>query len=195
MVNRQECDCKTDEELVQLALSDQDWFLCLVQRYEEKLGRYIRRIAGLNQQDIEDVLQEVFIKVYQNLNGFDTDLKFSSWIYRICHNTVISHFRKTQARPDMILGEEGEKILFGIPDKGNLADEVHNRLSGEQINKILQKMDVKYREVLVLKFLEDKDYNDISDILKKPIGTVGTLINRAKKQFKEQADQLGIKFE
>ena len=195
MVKAEECLVKSDEELVNLTLSDQDWFLCLVQRYEGKLARYIRRISGLNQHDIEDVLQEVFIKVYQNLNGFDPDLKFSSWIYRICHNTTISHFRKRQARPDMILGEEGEKLLLRIPEDSDLHLKVVNKLSAEDINKILSKLDVKYREVLVLKFLEDKDYKDISDILKKPIGTVGTLINRAKKQFKEKSDQLGIKFE
>jgi len=194
MVNSEECSGKSDQELVKLTLSDQEWFLGIVQRYEDKLGRYIRRISGFTEQDIEDILQEVFIKVYQNLNDFDPDLKFSSWIYRITHNTVISHYRHNQARPDLILGEEGEKLLFNLPDGQDLHQEVTNRLSAEQINKILKKLEAKYREVLVLRFLEDKDYKEISDILKKPIGTVGTLINRGKQHFKETAHQLGIKF-
>jgi len=91
-----------DEDLVKLTLEKQDNFLYLIKRYEAKLSRYIRRIAGLNKEDTEDILQEVFIKVYQNLNSFDKDLKFSSWIYRITHNEVIDSYRKKQARPQEI---------------------------------------------------------------------------------------------
>ena len=194
MVNQEECIGKSDQELVKLTLNDREWFTGLVVRYEDKLARYVRRISGFTEQDIEDTLQEVFIKVYQNLNDFDPDLKFSSWIYRITHNTVISHYRRNQARPDLILGEEGEKLLFNLPDGQDLHQEVINKLSNIQINKILSRMEVKYREVLVLRFLEDKDYKDISDILKKPVGTIGTLLNRGKQRFKDTANQLSIKF-
>jgi len=195
MVKIEECQNKSEEELVKLSLADSDWFLCIVQKYEEKLARYIRRISGLTETDIEDVLQEVFIKVYQNLNGFDLDLKFSSWIYRICHNTVISHFRHSQARPQLIMGEDGEKLINNMPDEHDLEKHVENKLTAAEINKILSKLEVKYREVLVLKYLEDKDYREISDILKKPMGTIGTLLNRAKKKFKETAAELAINFQ
>ena len=67
------CEEKTDEELVKLTLADQEWYLCLMRRYEAKLTRYIRRISGLNDQDLEDVLQDIFIKAYRNLNEFDPD--------------------------------------------------------------------------------------------------------------------------
>ncbi|MBU4536457.1 sigma-70 family RNA polymerase sigma factor [Patescibacteria group bacterium] len=89
-----ELDKKTDGELVSLVLENSDYFLYLVRRYEQKLTRYIARISNLDKDDIEDVLQDIFIKVYKNLNGFDTSLKFSSWIYRITHNEVISNYRK-----------------------------------------------------------------------------------------------------
>jgi len=188
------CEEKTDEELVKLTLADQEWYLCLMRRYEAKLTRYIRRISGLNDQDLEDVLQDIFIKAYRNLNEFDPDLKFNSWIYRIAHNEVISRYRKLMTRPQLVDGEEGEKMLDLIEDKNDPEEKLDNKLSREKIQNILSQMDLKYREVLALKYLEEKAYKAISDIVKKPIGTVGTLINRAKKQFREIVNKQGTKF-
>src|SRR3989339_1384271 len=102
MDNLQDLSQKTDEELVSLSLQNQDNYLFLIRRYQDKLLRYIQRISNVSLEDAEDILQEVFIKVYYKLNDFDPDLKFSSWIYRITHNQVISHYRKTQARPKTV---------------------------------------------------------------------------------------------
>ena len=184
----------TDEELVPLILQDQENFLYLVRRYEEKLTRYIRRISGLDKEDIEDLLQEVFIKVYQNLNDFDTSLKFSSWIYRITHNHVISNFRKSKARPVTISIDEETEIARRIASGIDILKEVDQGLQKKVVVDVLKKMDKNYKEVLILKFLEEKDYNEISDILQRPIGTVGTLINRAKKQFKQIVEREKINF-
>lgn len=184
----------TDEELIPLILGDQENFSYLVRRYEEKLTRYIRRIAGLDKEDIEDVLQEIFIKTYQNLNGFDTKLKFSSWIYRIAHNHVISNFRKTKARPVTLSLDEDENIARQIASSIDILKEVDQKLNAKVVAKVLARMDKKYKEILILKFLEEKDYTEISDILQKPIGTVGTLINRAKKEFRKIAEKERIKF-
>jgi RNA polymerase sigma-70 factor (ECF subfamily) len=131
-------------------------------------------------------LQEVFIKVYRNLNDFDQSLKFSSWIYRIAHNEVISHYRKMKSRPKLITTDNDEwlKTIAGSDD---LEKELERKFTSEEIRNILSKIDAKYREVLVLRFLEEKDYKEISDILEKPMGTVATLINRAKKQFKSES--------
>jgi len=178
---------KPDEELAVLALGSQAAFLYLVERYEDRLMRYIFRIAGLNQEDAEDLLQEVFIKVYKNLNNFDSELKFSSWIYRICHNQVISNYRKLKARPQNIYWEKKDDWLNNIISEFDLERETDLALDREFILKVLDKLDYKYKEVLELRFLEDRDYKEISDILKKPMGTVATLINRAKKQFQKYA--------
>jgi len=183
MISNEKCQNRTDEELVKLTLKNADWYSCLMQKYESKLGRYIYRISGGSKEDIEDLLQEIFLAVYRNLNDFDPKLKFSSWIYRITHNKVISHYRKNQARPQTINGEESEKLLAIIKDESNLHEEVSSKITGESVQKLLTKLDKKYQEVLVLNYLEQKDYNEISDILKKPVGTVGTLLNRAKKQL------------
>jgi RNA polymerase sigma-70 factor (ECF subfamily) len=135
---------------------------------------------------VEDTLQDVFISAYKNLNDFDQDLKFSSWIYRIAHNKVISHFRKITARPKTVTYEGDGQLLNILASSEDLAKELERKYTGEEVRAILKGLDEKYREVLVLKFLEDKDYKEISDILEKPMGTVATLINRAKKQFKEE---------
>ncbi|MFH1582108.1 MAG: sigma-70 family RNA polymerase sigma factor [Pseudomonadota bacterium] len=87
-----------DEQLVQLSLKDQGCFYYLMKRYEIKILRYIKRLTTASQEEAEDIIQEVFIKVYRNLNGFNQKLKFSSWIYRIAHNEIINQYRKTKLR-------------------------------------------------------------------------------------------------
>lgn len=188
-----DCQNKTDNELVKLTLKDAEWYGCLMQRYESKLSRYIYRISGISQEDIEDLLQEIFLVVYRNLNDFDSGLKFSSWIYRITHNKVISNHRKIKARAQQINGEEGNKILSMIKDDHNLDETINDQITGEVLGKIMEKIDVKYREVLILRYLEEKDYNEMSDILKKPPSTIGTLLSRAKKNMNEIIKEEGIK--
>ena len=194
MPNNQDFSKKTDEELVKLVLSNPDDFLYLARRYEAQLLRYIKRISSFNQEEAEDILQDAFIKVYQNLNSFDNNLKFSSWIYRIIHNQVISHYRKVKARPEYYSGEINEDILNNLASNLNIIKEVDNKYLRREIDEVLAKLDFKYREVLVLKFLEEKNYQEISDILKKPTGTIATLINRAKKKFKGELGKININF-
>lgn len=177
-------DHTTDNELVQLSLENQDNFLYLIERYEKKLLHYIMRISGVKYEDAEDILQEVFIKVYYNLNGFSQELKFSSWIYRITHNETISELRKKKSRP---VSYYDEADLINLADAFSADNFLDKKIQQDEIRSILSKLPEKYRDVLILKFLEEKDYNEISDILKKPVGTVGTLINRAKKLFKKQS--------
>ena len=183
---------KTDEELVKLTLKDREVFGELINQYQEKLFRYIRRISGISPEDAEDVLQEVFIKAYQNLNDFDASLKFSSWIYRITHNQAIDHFRKSKLRPTAadLDGEVNEAMLAQLIGGLDPVKELDNKILAGQIKKAFSSMDEKYREVLILKFLEGKDYKEISNIIKKPMGSVATLINRAKKQFQKEYGKL-----
>lgn len=177
---------KTDEELVMLTLKDENFYALLVERYEEKLARYVLRISGGSKEDVEDTLQDVFISAYKNLNDFDTDLKFSSWIYRIAHNKVISHFRKITARPKTVTYEGDGQLLNILASDLDIARDLERKYTAQEVKATIDKLDERYKEVLVLKFLEEKDYKEISDILEKPMGTVATLINRAKKQFKEK---------
>ncbi len=176
----------TDEELVRLTIDNQENFLHLVDRYKGRLLSYIRRLTNANQEDAEDILQEVFIKVYLNLNGFNKDLKFSSWIYRITHNQVISNHRKLRARP------EGYLVTLEDRSARNLASEIDIvagadwQIMKTSIFRVLDSLEPKYREVLILKFLEEKNYQEISDIIKKPPGTVASTISKAKQEFKKE---------
>ncbi len=187
MINFKECNEKTDNELVNLALGDPDWFFCLSKRYEEKLLRYIMRISKLNREDAKDILQESLIKTYYNLNDFNSELKFSSWIYRIVHNQTISEIRKRSVRP-VVYWEENELKMFR--DILDLEKEVDLSLNKKIINEALSKLDKKYKDVLILRFLEEKGYLEIADILKKPISTIGNLIARGKKLFKVEYEKL-----
>ena len=193
MVIIDSCQDKTDEELAALSLTDQDYFLCLIKRYETKLLYYIKRITNVSHEDAEDILQETFIKVYLNLNGFDASLKFSSWIYRIAHNEVIDNFRKNKSNRGNINLNGDENFIKNLSSDLNLNKELDLKILKTAVRNVLDAMDIKYREVLILKFLEEKDYKEISDILARPMGTVATLINRAKKQFKQEFVRLNIK--
>jgi len=180
---------KSDEELAFLSIEDQSGFLHIMNRYQTKLLYYIRRISGVSIEEAEDVLQDVFIKVYRNLNDFDHDLKFSSWVYRIAHNQVISDYRKKQARPQSAGIDLSDLSLLNLASGLDIKKDIDNQLLREAINQILDIMPVKYREVLILKFFEEKDYAEISDILKKPMGTVASLLNRAKQKFREEYEK------
>ncbi|MFC1640568.1 RNA polymerase sigma factor [Patescibacteria group bacterium] len=195
MTTRSEHANTPDIELVKLALEDADNYLYLMERYEAPLLRYIRRISNVSDDDAQDLLQEVYIKSYQNLNSFDTKLKFSTWIYRIAHNVVISNFRKLQARPDVAMSVDDEVLVNSLVSDLKTDAEVNHADSSEAIYAALSKLDKKYREVLILKYFEDKSYEEISDIIKKPSGTVGTLINRAKNKLKKELNQLEEKGE
>jgi len=175
----------SDEELVRMTLGQKNHFGDLVDRYEAKLRRYITRLGVRNSEDQEDVLQEIFLKTYRNLNGFDTSLQFSSWIYRIAHNEAISWYRKRNVRPEGHLIADSEEILGFLQAKDEIEDvKFDQTINATVVNKALFDIDDKYREVIVLRFFEHKEYEEISDILKIPVGSVGTLIHRGKKQLK-----------
>lgn len=175
----------SDEELVQLSIEKADNYLILMKRYEKKLFWYILRISNVSKEDAEDILQEVFISVYKNLQGFDQTLKFSSWIYRITHNKTISHVRKIKTKPKTIDLEDGD-IFDVIANSKDMDIEVHSKMEKERVISAIEEMDIKYKSVLILRFVEEKEYSEISDILKIPVNTVGTNINRAKKILKEK---------
>ncbi|MCF7836449.1 RNA polymerase sigma factor [Candidatus Gracilibacteria bacterium] len=171
-----------DAQLVILALADSQNYAKIVEKYEKPLLHYLLRISNITREEGEDLLQNIFLKAYQNLNDFDQSLKFSSWIYRIAHNEVISAWRKRSARAEEVNLETAEvaQILASPLDIPRQTDQ---KFLAKFVREILAKISQKYREVLVLRFLENKDYAEISDILQKPMGSVATLVHRAKHTF------------
>jgi RNA polymerase sigma-70 factor (ECF subfamily) len=193
MLNIEEASKLSDEELVVLTLENQNYFLFIINRYKTKLFNYIRRISNFSPEDTEDLLQEIFLKIYLNLNGFNQDLKFSSWIYSIAHNQVISGYRKFKARPEGHAVNLNDNLAKNLISDLNITRSADLKILQKNIFKILDELEPEYREVLVLKFLEEKNYEEISDIIKKPMGTVASRINKAKLLFKEELARQKIK--
>lgn len=185
---KQDFSEKTDIELVELSLKDPNKYLYLMKRYEAALTRYILRISNLSKEDAQDVLQEVFISVYQNLAGYRPEFKFSSWIYRITHNKTINYYKKKKTQPNTLDLEDNEILDVLLVDK-DIALEVQGSLERKFLLNEIAKLDPKYKSVLVLRYIQNLDYSEISDILQMPVNTVGTLINRAKKILKERLNK------
>lgn len=173
-------EVRTDVQLVELAKTNPEAFGLLMERYQGPLFHYIRRLTQLQADDIQDLLQEIFIKIYQNLNAYDSYLKFSSWAYRIAHNHIIDYFRKVSARPQTNTLEDYEWNKI-IQSSVNLESKIVNSDCVVQIIACIQELPMKYREVFILRFVEEKDYEEIMDILQKPKGSIATLIARGRK--------------
>ena len=188
-----DCEKKSDKELVKLTLENTDYYECIISRYEAKLMHYIRRITNVDKETAEDILQEVFLKIYKNLHDFDDTFKFSSWAYRITHNEAISHFRKQKARPELVdlAGSDDSDIdiLSTFPADINLRDDYVKKELANKVREVIAVLPEKYRNALILRYMEDKSYEEIADIMEKPAGTVATLINRAKAEFKKIAEK------
>lgn len=170
---------QSDLELVEAAKRDPENFGILMDRYELPLTRYLIRLTGWAEPEVKDILQETYIKAYRYLNDFDTDLKFSSWLYRIAHNQTIDAMRHHTNRPSAGVLPIEDVARFVAAE----ADPVQELVSEEELQKVrrsILELPQQYREVLILRFLEEKDYDEIVDILKKPKGTVATLIRRGR---------------
>lgn len=175
----------TDEEVVRRTLADKEAFGLLIERYEAKLLRYLERLGVGVLEDREDILQNAFVKAYKNLNSFDPTLSFSSWMYRIAHNEAMSFFRFKHARPQVILSEEGEVLLTELRDEDSDTSHVAElRLSRERLAEAFAILSPQYRDALTLRYFEDRSYTEMSDILQVPVGTVSTLLHRAKRALK-----------
>lgn len=172
-------EIQNDEAIVlRVIKGDGDAFGLLIDRYEEKLARYIRRFIQ-NNDDVEDILQVIFIKSYTHLQSFDTTRSFNSWIYRIAHNESVNYLKRKGN--EKISFTDFFDTFFPHPFAEEESDShaiLHERK--DQLEMFLNKLSPKYREVLVLYYYEDLSYQEISDVLQIPIATVGVRIKRAR---------------
>ena len=167
----------SDEEIIEkVRTSDQNFYAVIVDRYHKKLTRYANNLIK-DEDKAMDIVQESFIKAFINLNSFDIEKKFSSWIYRIVHNQVINQAKKYSKETPL---QEG----WDFESNDDVEKDFEKKEEIENIEKCLNKMSLLYREPLTLYYIDEKSYDEISDILKIPMGTVATRINRAKKMMK-----------
>lgn len=173
----------TDEEIVQKVQNeDVESFGLLMKRYELKLMRYGTKFMS-NRDDIKDLVQEVFIKTYTNIKSFDISKRFSPWIYRIAHNEFINAVKKKKLKPLIFFDAD---LIFPHPIANETADsESNDRELKTELARCVDKLPIKYREVLVLYYFEELGYEEIAEILHIPRSTVGVRLSRGKAMFKD----------
>lgn len=184
------CKDISDKDLIKKSLLDSYYFSCLFYRYEIPLKRYIQRISAVSDEEISDILQESFINIWKNLNDYHEDIALSSWIYRIVHNQTISYWRKSQS-----FGKANKVSYKEYFVDSKFQETTNNKDENEsKIQQIIHQLPLNYQSVLILRYFENKNYEEISDILKIPEGTVATRLNRAKKSFTKLAKINNVSF-
>ncbi|HLM83954.1 MAG TPA: RNA polymerase sigma factor [Candidatus Bathyarchaeia archaeon] len=189
------CGRQSDQEIVQYVRENKECYRLLIERYQDKLARYVRRISGVSSESVEDIVQDVFLKVYVNLNGYDAAKPFSSWIYRIAHNETINYWRKNKRKNDLVVSMDSESALGNIRDGRDVEKEVFGKINGRLALNALANVNERYRDALVMNHIEEASYREISEKLDIPIGTVGTLISRGKKILREHLERGGFSSE
>lgn len=177
----------SDNELIVVAQAGQtEAYQELLGRYQRKLFVYLYHLVG-NKEEVEDLLQNVFSKTYKNISHFDIERKFSSWIYRIAHNEAVNFLKRKSKRYTVSwedITTSKDKLETATNEEPPEEKWLHQEITKE-IDEALAKLPRKYQQVLKLRYFQEYSYEDISKILDKPVNTVGTLINRAKKKLLE----------
>lgn len=169
----QDMQGRSDEQLVKCVCTGEiDHYAVLIRRYQQKLLRYATNLTG-DEQLAADAVQEAFIRAFANLKSFNQKLTFSSWIYRIVHNQAINLIHKNTQHT---LIDEAVAIDSGV----NLEDALIHQELLVHLHRCIEQMPLIYKAPLTLYFLEEKKYEEISDILRIPMGTVAIRIRRAK---------------
>lgn len=167
----------TDEQIVEKIKDNQELFGVLIDRYQKKLEKYVFYLIN-RKDELDDIVQEIFIKVFVNLNSFDTKKKFSTWFFRIAHNQVVNFFKKYKKTLSL---KDEIKIL----DDKNIEEDLEKKEIELILKKCIDQIPLDYKEIILLYYFEDLSYEEIADSLKIPPGTVATKLSRAKKTLKK----------
>ncbi|MCI0472432.1 MAG: sigma-70 family RNA polymerase sigma factor [Ignavibacteria bacterium] len=173
-----------DNELIDRALSgDQQAFDKLMKKYYNLVSNLIYRMI-YNKEDVDDLTQEAFIKAFNSLDKFDRQFAFSTWLYKIASNNCIDYLRKKKLNTisiDKEFDSDDEDLRFEIPDhetkpdRGIIEDERKKLL-----DRAIESLPDKYKTVIILRHKEEKEYEEIAEELKLPLGTVKAHIFRGR---------------
>ncbi|MCV2523585.1 RNA polymerase sigma factor SigW [Bacillus velezensis] len=181
------------KRIKQVKKGDQNAFAEIVDLYKDKIYQLCYRMLG-NVHEAEDIAQEAFIRAYVNIDSFDINRKFSTWLYRIATNLTIDRIRKK--KPDYYLdaevaGAEGLTMYSQIAADGVLPEDAVLSLElSDTIQKKILKLPDKYRTVIVLKYIDELSLIEIGEILNIPVGTVKTRIHRGREALRKQLRDL-----
>lgn len=182
----------SDLEIIQKALQEPEHFKELVLRYENPLLFFIKRIGQFSEEDAQDIIQETFITVWKYLRGYNPKYSFKAWIYRIARQQTIQHFRKSKSQPATINMEDNPALIEELASDLSVEKTFDQKLLSEHINTALQTLPEQARTAIILRYMEDMSYEEISDTLQKPLGSIATLVYRAKEQLKSYLTKIII---
>ena len=172
----------SDEDLIEkFQRGDLYAYELIVKRYKDQLLNFVYRFLN-NHEEAEDVVQETFLRVYRNRHAYQRVAKFSTWIYTIAGNLARTELRRRHRRRFFSLSSLGvEDKEYEISDE-MLSPERHTNtvLSEEIIQREINKLSAKFREVIILRDIQELYYEEISKIIRVPIGTVKSRVNRAR---------------
>jgi RNA polymerase sigma-70 factor (ECF subfamily) len=185
----------TDGELIQTAIRGrEDGFEELVRRYQRPITGYIYRM--LNNYDASlDVTQEVFIKVYNSLERYSSEYKFSTWLYRIAHNAAIDYMRRNSVNQQSLEAEnaDGTYQLQIESTQPNPEQERERSEWRKEIETVVKCLPHVYRELILLRHAQDLSYDEIAEITNLPLGTVKNRLFRAREMMREIFVERGFK--
>lgn len=181
----------TDESLVRAVLSgDRDRFELLVERYQTRLVNYLYRMVR-NLEEAHDLTQEVFIRVYQALDRYDSQYRFSTWLFRVAQNAAIDVIRKRRIQlvPLTRRADEGSEATVDL----ELADGQPTALESLQVRELdasiraaIDTLPWEYRELILLRHYGELAYEEIAEVKAMPLGTVKNKLFRARQMLKQQ---------
>lgn len=177
-----------DKELIDLYISSSDETALkeLIEKHTPQIYNFVRRFVNANEAD--DITQEVFIKIWKNLKNFNKDKSsFKTWIFTIARNTIIDFLRKRKIILFSDLDTREENFSENIEDKAIMLDEELQKIQDVNfLNKLLEKLPEQYKTVLILHYQEDMTFNEISQVLDKPLNTVKSHHFRALQTLKKE---------
>ncbi len=182
---RQQASRQDDTDLIQRAVAgEQLAFKQLEKKYRGAITSLIRRMMHSHPNDVDDLVQETFIKAFQALANFNNEYAFSTWLYKIASNHCIDFLRKKRLKAfsiDQPIETKEGTVEYEIYDASTIPDvELHNRERAEIILEAINELPEKYRMVIKMRHEEDMDYQEIADKLIIPLGTVKAHLFRAR---------------
>ena len=165
----------------------------LVKRYQRPISAYVYRMVG-DYESALDLTQEIFIKVYNSLRRYRSEFKFSTWIYKIAHNSAVDHLRRSSTREHSLIAG-GEDDQFELPiDSGRLTPEQESERKERrvEIESVVRTLPGNYRELVILRHSQDLTYEEIVEVTGLPLGTVKNRLFRAREMMRLQFLEKGI---
>jgi RNA polymerase sigma-70 factor (ECF subfamily) len=178
----------TEQELIQLCKDgDRQAFNQLIAQYQNQVFNIAYGMLS-DYEDASDASQEVFVKVYKSIASFRGQSSFSTWIYRICANVCNDSLRKRQRRgiTVSIENDDDDNTISEIPSDTPTPEE--NVMMNERqraVREAINSLSEEYREIIVYSDINQLSYDEISQILKCPVGTIKSRLNRARNALKK----------